>query len=346
MEQSIIYVQNSEGQPLMSTRRRNKVWYWLRTGQARVISREPFTIRLRFETTSYIQAVNVGIDTGSKVVGIAAITNGEVAVQAEVHLRDDITQKMTQRRQYRHARRSRKTRYRAARWANRRRKAGWLPPSLRSKADATVKAVRFVASLLPVSQVNVEVGSFDTQKMQNPEISGVSYQQGELSGYLVRQRPHALNVGAWTESPWCEPAARPDADQPPGCSHPGAVVWECPRSDPGIAFPVPGSPIPRLNRLMGCPKPVPREDGRQPHTGEENITIRSAKQRAFLMCRLITRPPKGENRNDYVTSSGGGCRAPSTYALYSCPCTFVVKTEQGSGVAPISICAHLKRGQI
>ncbi|MDQ2905283.1 MAG: RNA-guided endonuclease IscB [Chloroflexota bacterium] len=190
MEQSIpdlIYVQNSEGQPLMPTRRHNKVWYWLRTGLAHVVQREPLTIQLRFETTTYIQPTTVGVDTGSKTVGIAATANGEVVWQSEVHLRDDITRRLTRRRQYRRTRRSRKTRYRAARWANRRRPAGWLPPSVRSKADATVKAVRFVASLLPIMQVNVELGSFDTQKIQNPEVTGVLYQQGELYGYLVRE---------------------------------------------------------------------------------------------------------------------------------------------------------------
>ncbi|MDQ2716179.1 MAG: RNA-guided endonuclease IscB [Chloroflexota bacterium] len=182
-----MYVLAQSGQPLMTTRRHNKVWYWLRKGLARVVRREPFTVQLCFETCTYTQPVTVGVDTGSKTVGIAAMTNGEVVVQAEVHLRDDITKKMTQRRQYRRTRRSRKTRYRAARWANRRRKAGWLPPSLRSKADATVKAVRFVASLLPITKVNVEIGSFDTQKMQNPKVAGVTYQQGELQGYQVRE---------------------------------------------------------------------------------------------------------------------------------------------------------------
>jgi 5-methylcytosine-specific restriction endonuclease McrA len=190
MEQSIpdlIYVQNQQGKPLMPTRRRNKVWYWLRKRLAKVVRREPFTIQLQFETTAYIQPVTVGVDTGSKTVGIAAITNGEIVLQAEVHLRDDITSKVTQRRRYRHTRRQRKTRYRPQRFSNRRRQAGWLAPSLHSKADSTIKAVRFVASLLPVKQVNVEVGSFDTQKMQNPEISGLQYQHGERSGYLIRE---------------------------------------------------------------------------------------------------------------------------------------------------------------
>lgn len=83
-------------------------------------------------------------------------------------------------------RRARKTRYRQARWANRRRTAGWLTPTMRSKAEATVKAVRFVASLLPIKYIHVELGSFDTQKMQDPEICGLSYQQGKLHGYLLR----------------------------------------------------------------------------------------------------------------------------------------------------------------
>src|SRR5262249_31105239 len=167
MEQSIIYVQNSEGEPLMPTRRHYKVWYWLRKGLARVVSREPFTIRLCFETTAYRQPITVGVDTGSQTIGIAATTNGKVVYQAEVHLRNDISQKLLQRRQYRQNRRSRKTRYRAARFANRRRPSGWLSPSIRSKAEVTIKAVHCVARLLPVSQVNVEIARFDTQKMQN-----------------------------------------------------------------------------------------------------------------------------------------------------------------------------------
>src|SRR5712691_10168077 len=133
-----IYVLAKSGTPLMPTRRHNKVWYWLRKGLAHVVSREPFTIQLCFETSPFTQAVTVGVDTGSQTVGLAATTNGEVVFQAEVHLRTDIPGKLMQRRQYRRNRRSRKTRYRAARWANRRRKTGWLPPSLRSKAEATV----------------------------------------------------------------------------------------------------------------------------------------------------------------------------------------------------------------
>lgn len=168
-----------------TTPRRARIF--LHARRARVVTREPFTIQLRFETAAYSQPVTVGVDTGSQTVGIATTANREVIFQAEMHLRTDISRKLIQRRQYRRTRRSRKTRYRAVRWANRRRSAGWLPPSLRARADATVKVVRFVARILPISQINVEIGSFDTQKMQNPEVSDVSYQQGQLQGYQLRE---------------------------------------------------------------------------------------------------------------------------------------------------------------
>jgi 5-methylcytosine-specific restriction endonuclease McrA len=159
----------------------------LQEKRARIVRREPFTIRLRFAAREHVQPVKVGVDTGSKVVGIAATAHSEVVFQAEVHLRGDIAEEMVQRRQYRRLRRSRKTRYRPARWANRRRTEGWLSPSVRSKCDATTKAVRFVASLVPVCQVNVEIASFDTQRIQHPEISGIAYQQGGLCGYHLRE---------------------------------------------------------------------------------------------------------------------------------------------------------------
>ena len=181
-----VFVISREGIPLMPTTPR-RARLWLKAKRAKVVRHEPFTLQLCFETTSYTQSVTVGVDTGSKAVGIAATVNGETLLQAEVHLRTDISKKLTRRRTYRRTRRSRKTRYRAPRYANRTRKAGWLPPSVSSKMAATFKAVLFAAALLPVCQVNVEMACFDTQKMRNPEITGVAYQQGTLWGYQVRE---------------------------------------------------------------------------------------------------------------------------------------------------------------
>lgn len=181
-----VFVLSREGIPLMpTTPRRARLWF--KAKRARVARHDPFTIQLCFQTTSYRQRVTIGVDTGSKTVGIAATANGETLVQAEMRLRTDISEKLTQRHTYRRTRRSRKTRYRVARYANRRRKAGWLPPSVSSKLAATLKAVRFIASFLHVCQVNVEIASFDTQKLRDPEIAGISYQQGTLFGYQVRE---------------------------------------------------------------------------------------------------------------------------------------------------------------
>lgn len=181
-----VFVVSQEGKPLMpTTPRRARIF--LRAKRARMVLRSPLTIQLRFETTSYTQPVTVGVDTGSKMVGISATANQETLLQAEVQLRTDISEKLTQRRTYRKARRSRKTRYRAPRWANRRRPGGWLPPSVSSKLAATLKAIQFAASLLPVRQVNVEIASFDLQHMRDPQITGIAYQQGTLFGYQVRE---------------------------------------------------------------------------------------------------------------------------------------------------------------
>ncbi|MEO6890599.1 MAG: RNA-guided endonuclease IscB [Ktedonobacteraceae bacterium] len=190
-----VFVFSHEGTPLMPTAPR-RARLWLKEKRARVVRHEPFAIQLQFETTRYTQSVTVGVDTGSKTVGIAAVANGETLVQAEVGLRTDICEKLTQRRSYRRTRRSRKTRYRAARWANRRRPAGWLPPSISSKLHATLKAVQWVVHLLPVSRITVEVGSFDTQKFRDPDITGMSYQQGTLFGYQVRE--YLLRKWHWT----------------------------------------------------------------------------------------------------------------------------------------------------
>ena len=230
-----VFVLSHTGKPLMPTTPR-RARLWLTAKRARVVRRDPFTIQLCFETTTYNQPVRVGVDTGSQAVGIAATANQEVVFQAEMHLRTDVSRKLAQRRQYRRARRSRKTRYRAARWANRRRSPGWLPPSLRSKAEATVKAVCFGASFLPVSQLKVEIASFDTHKMQNPEIEGIHYQQGQLEGYQLREyllcklsilcRNPGEEVIEQQTSPW--PVSRAIAKREPG-PQPSLAFQRCRR---------------------------------------------------------------------------------------------------------------------
>lgn len=178
-----VYVQNKDGEPLMPTERCGSVRRWLKQGKASVAHLCPFTIRLKFETGSKIQEIQVGLDTGAVNVGCSAVCNDKVLYASETKLRTDIHKKMLRRAMYRRSRRSRKLRYRQPRFNNRTRPDGWLPPSLRSKLQSTVRVVTDLAMTLPIAKVRVEIAKFDIQKLQNPNIQGEEYQHGVTEGY-------------------------------------------------------------------------------------------------------------------------------------------------------------------
>jgi N6-L-threonylcarbamoyladenine synthase len=132
-----------------------------------------------YETTDFTQPVSLGIDAGSKHIGVSATTERKVLYEADVSLRNDIVELLSTRREARRARRNRKTRYRKPRFNNRKRPNGWLAPSVQNKIDTHLTVVRRVCEMLPVSKITVEVASFDIQKINNPDISGTEYQQGD-----------------------------------------------------------------------------------------------------------------------------------------------------------------------
>lgn len=107
--------------------------------------------------------------------------------QAEIELRQDVKKLLDTRRTYRRGRRNRKTRYRRVRFLNRvgnyRKVSKWLPPSVNQKVQHNINWINRIYSLLPKTQLMIEVGKFDMAKMQNPEIKGVAYQQGDVYGY-------------------------------------------------------------------------------------------------------------------------------------------------------------------
>ena len=179
----MVYVQDINGKALMPTERHGKVRRLLRDGKAVVVMREPFTIRLTYESTAYTQEVCLGIDAGSQHVGVSATTAGKELLAAQVELRTDIQKLLATRLEQRRSRRNRKTRYRSPRFDNRRRYDGWLAPSVRQKVDAHLKVIRRVHSILPVTKTTVEVAQFDAQKIKNDAIQGVEYQQGEQMGF-------------------------------------------------------------------------------------------------------------------------------------------------------------------
>ena len=176
------YIVNKDGEPLMPTVRCGAVRRWLRDGKAIVIRLCPFTIQLNWDCETHTQEVVVGLDTGAINVGCSAVSNSRCLYASETKLRTDISKKMQRRSKYRRTRRTRKLRYRPARFDNRKSKRQ-LPPSLQSKADSTVKVVKQLSKILPIHKVRVEIAKFDTQKLQNPDIKGVEYQQGVTEGY-------------------------------------------------------------------------------------------------------------------------------------------------------------------
>lgn len=179
----MVYVLNINGQPLMPTQRHGKVRRLLKAGKAKVIKRCPFTIQLLYETQDNVQPVSLGVDAGSKYIGISATTEEIVLYEAEIELRNDIVKLLSDRREQRRGRRNRKTRYRKPRFNNRRRKDGWLAPSVQNKVDSHLTAIRKVYEILPVTKVIVEVSSFDIQKIKNLDIKGTEYQKGEQLGF-------------------------------------------------------------------------------------------------------------------------------------------------------------------
>ncbi|PPT09405.1 HNH endonuclease [Geitlerinema sp. FC II] len=128
------------------------------------------------------------IDPGSKTTGLAVVNGDKLVWGAELqHRGDRIQAKLETRRACRRNRRNRKTRYRKPRFLNRTRPKGWLPPSLNHRVETTLTWVNRLRKLCPIASISQELVRFDTQKLQNPEISGAPYQQGELLGYEIRE---------------------------------------------------------------------------------------------------------------------------------------------------------------
>ena len=160
----------------------------LKEGKAAVFRRYPFTIILKEEVTKSSKNITLKLDPGSKFTGIALVQNNQVIWGAELqHRGQQIKDSLTSRRQLRRGRRGRKTRYRQARFLNRKRPEGWLPPSLQHRVDTTLTWVKRLIRYCPINSISVELVKFDLQKQENPEISGVEYQHGTLYGWEVRE---------------------------------------------------------------------------------------------------------------------------------------------------------------
>ncbi len=189
-----VYVQNKYEQPLMPCSPA-KARHLLKNKKAKVIKRTPFTIQLLYGSSGYKQPIVLGIDAGSKTVGIAACTEKEVLYTAEVKPRNDVVDLLSTRREFRRARRNRTTRYRQPRFDNRThsKHKGWLAPSVEVKIQEHITSIKRICIILPITKVIVETAEFDLQLIKAveqglPVPQGEDYQKGEMLGhYNVRQ---------------------------------------------------------------------------------------------------------------------------------------------------------------
>ena len=160
----------------------------LNAGKAKVFKLYPFTIILNKAVVDTPDPLTLKIDPGSKTTGLAILSGCNLIWVAELtHRGQTIKASLESRRSLRCSRRNRHTRYRQARFLNRTRTKSWLAPSLRHRVETTLTWVRKLTKIAPISAISQELVRFDLQQVENPEISGVEYQQGELSGYEVRE---------------------------------------------------------------------------------------------------------------------------------------------------------------
>ena len=175
-----IYVVDSNGTPLMPTSRLGMVRRWLKTGQAKWFGNSRNTIQFVRPVTTNTQDLTLGVDAGFHL-GLSVVGNNREYYASE-SLRKSEKDRITSRRELRRTRRNR-LRYRQARFNNRRRKDGWLAPSIQHRLDFTIKEIKRLYMFLPITNLVVEVTPFDNQKLANPNIKPWQYTQGKMHGF-------------------------------------------------------------------------------------------------------------------------------------------------------------------
>ena len=285
-----VYVLDMDGQPLMPTSRFGKVRRLLRDKKAKVVRSCPFTIRLLYEPkTKIVQDVVLGVDTGSKHVGVACVGNDKVLYQAQVELRDDIKKKMDRRRAFRRNRRNRKTRYRKPRFLNRRNsiRKDIYCPTVVSKFHGHEREIEFCKKILPVKDAVLETGKFDTQLMEKPWLQEHkwTYQKGVNYGY-ANAREHALVRDNYT----CQCCGKKN----------------CRVEVHHIVFRRNGGSDSLENLITLCEDchNTIHHDGKELHlNGKRKSSLRYATQMSIIRSMLLQKYPNAEETHGFVTKA-------------------------------------------
>lgn len=201
----MVYVLNKNGKPLMPTKRYAKIRILRKRGLLKIVLAKPFTVQLLYDTKNITQDVTLGIDSGYLNIGFSAITEKQELIGGEVKLLQGQKERLYERASYRRLRRQR-LRYRAPRFNNRisSKKEGWLAPSIKHKLDSHIRFIEKMQKILPISKVVVEVANFDIQKIKNPDVEGVAYQQGEQEGFYNLREYILYRDGYKCQNPDCK----------------------------------------------------------------------------------------------------------------------------------------------
>lgn len=186
----MVYILDKDNKPLMPTNRHGKVRRLLKSKMAEVVRKQPFTIKLLYDCGGKTQPVTLGVDSGTKHQGFSATSEKQELYASQIEERDDIKELLATRREVRSTRRSRKTRYRAPRFNNRinSKHKGWLAPSVEHKINSHINEINLICSILPVTNIIIEVADFDLQKLKADlyELSkpvSTDCQEGEMLGF-------------------------------------------------------------------------------------------------------------------------------------------------------------------
>ncbi|MDR3601110.1 MAG: RNA-guided endonuclease IscB [Desulfosporosinus sp.] len=196
----MVYVINFDNTPLMPCASAI-ARLLLKQGKAKCMKRTPFTIKLLYQTTNYTQNITLGVDTGSGKIGSSAVNDkGDVIYMSQVEIRNDISDKLKQRSNYRRNRRNRKTRYRKARWLNRKNsiRSDRFSPTMTSKISSHLKEIKFIQTILPISKIILETATFDPHALKNPAVlsnkwlyqKGINYGFANTKAYVLDRDNH------------------------------------------------------------------------------------------------------------------------------------------------------------
>jgi hypothetical protein len=190
-----VFVLSLDGEILMPTKP-SRARKFIQSGKAKVIKNYPFTIQLTVECENKVQEITLGIDSGYSNIGFSCVTQKQELISGTLALDDKTSDRLTEKRMYRSGRRN-KLWYRKPRFNNRKKREGWLPPSIQRRYDSHLSLINHLKAILPITEVIIETANFDIQKIENVDIEGTQYQQGDMFGYqnvrsYLMAREHGL----------------------------------------------------------------------------------------------------------------------------------------------------------